>query len=124
MYLSLSPLNYMRRVGGVSALSLVLRHQIILEEDRHIFSLIFYNNNNFNAFNVPMWQCAHVLARLPSLVHLLKIPPSLYRARNKGMLILLSNSQAGPGRTVKQEQEEISRNHVQAFIPGSVLLCY
>ena len=36
------------------------------------------------------------------------------------MQILLSNSQAGPGRTVKQEQEEISRNHVQAFIPGSV----
>ena len=25
-----------------------------------------------------------------------------------------------PGRKVKQEQVEISRNHVQAFIPGSV----
>ena len=36
------------------------------------------------------------------------------------MQILLSNSQAGPGRTVKQELEVISRNHVQAFIPGSV----
>ena len=36
------------------------------------------------------------------------------------MNILLSNSQAGPGRTVKQQQEEISRNHVQAFILGSV----
>ena len=36
------------------------------------------------------------------------------------MQILLSNSHPGPGRTVKQEQEEISRNHVQAFIPGSV----
>ena len=36
------------------------------------------------------------------------------------MQILLSNSQAGPGRKVKQEQEEISRNHVQAFIPDSV----
>ena len=34
-----------------------------------------------------------------------------YRARNKGMQILLSNSQTGPGRTVKQEQEDISRNH-------------
>ena len=31
------------------------------------------------------------------------------------MQILLSNSQAGPGRTANQEQEEISRNHVQAF---------
>ena len=45
----------------------------------------------------------------------------IYRARNKSMQILLSNSQAGSGRTVKQEQEEISRNHVQAFIPGSVV---
>ena len=45
---------------------------------------------------------------------------ALYRARNKGMQILLSNSQAGPGRKSKQEQEEVSRNHVQAFIPGSV----
>ena len=44
----------------------------------------------------------------------------LYRVRNKGMQILLGNSQVGPGTTVKQEQEEISRNHVQAFIPGSV----
>ena len=43
-----------------------------------------------------------------------------YRTRNKGMQILLSNSQAGSGRTVKQEQEEISCNHGQAFIPGSV----
>ena len=29
----------------------------------------------------------------------------LYRARNKDMQILLSNSQAMPGTTVKQEQE-------------------
>ena len=39
----------------------------------------------------------------------------LYRDWLKGVQILLSNSQAGPGRKVKQEQEEISRNHVQAF---------
>ena len=39
------------------------------------------------------------------------------------MPILLSNSQAGPGRTVKQEQEEISRNHVQTFIYLSVVVC-
>ena len=38
-----------------------------------------------------------------------------YRDWLKGVQILLSNSQAGPGRTVKQEHEEISRNHVQAF---------
>ena len=40
---------------------------------------------------------------------------TLYRDRLKRVQILLSNSQAGPGRKVKQEQEEISRNHVQAF---------
>ena len=39
----------------------------------------------------------------------------VYRDRLKGVQILLSNSQAVPGRKVKQEQEEISRNHVQAF---------
>ena len=39
----------------------------------------------------------------------------LYRDWLKGVHILLSNSQAGPGRTVKQEQEEISRNHEHAF---------
>ena len=33
---------------------------------------------------------------------------------------MLSNSQAEPGRTVKQEQEEISRNHVQTFSGGSI----
>ena len=39
------------------------------------------------------------------------------------MQILLSNSQAGPGRTVKQEKDEISRNHVQAFLPGPAVCC-
>ena len=34
---------------------------------------------------------------------------AVYRDRLKGLQILLSNSQAGPGRKVKQEQEEISR---------------
>ena len=39
----------------------------------------------------------------------------MYRDRLKGVQILLNNSQAEPGRKVKQQQEEISRNHVQAF---------
>ena len=43
-----------------------------------------------------------------------------YRGENKGLFVLLSRTQAGPGRTVKQEQEEISRNHVQTFIFPSV----
>ena len=38
------------------------------------------------------------------------------------MHFLLSRTQAGPGRTVKQEQEQISRNHVQTFSRGSVLI--
>ena len=37
------------------------------------------------------------------------------------MQILLSRTQAEPGRTVKQEQDEITRNHVQTFIFPSVL---
>ena len=39
----------------------------------------------------------------------------LYRGEQKGMQILLSMTQARPGRAVKQEQEQNSRNHVQAF---------
>ena len=40
----------------------------------------------------------------------------MYRGGNKGLHVLLSRTQAGPGRTVKQEQEDISRSHVQAFV--------
>ena len=43
-----------------------------------------------------------------------------YRDRLKSMQILLSRSQAGPGRTGKQEQGQTSHNHVQAFQPISV----
>ena len=39
----------------------------------------------------------------------------MYRDRLKGMKILLSRTQAGSGRTGKQEQEQTSCNHVQAF---------
>ena len=40
----------------------------------------------------------------------------MYRGVNKGLYVLLSRTQAEPGRIVKQEQEEISRNDVQTFI--------
>ena len=43
-----------------------------------------------------------------------------YRDRLKSMQILLSITQAEPGRTGKQEQEQTSRNHIQAFLPISV----
>ena len=44
----------------------------------------------------------------------------MYRDKKKGLQILLSYSQAGPGIKAKQGQEEISRSHVQAFFLGSV----
>ena len=47
----------------------------------------------------------------------------MYRGGNKGLYVLLSRTQAGLGRTVKQKQEEISRNHVQTFISPSVYAC-
>ena len=47
-----------------------------------------------------------------------------YRAPGKSMYFLLSRTQAGPGRTVKQEQEKISRNHVQTFSGCSVHCTY
>ena len=40
------------------------------------------------------------------------------------MQILLSRAQARPGRAVKQEQDEISPNNVQALKPISVLQLY
>ena len=45
----------------------------------------------------------------------------MYRGGNKGLYVLLSRTQAGPGKTAKQEQEEISRNHEQTFICLSVV---
>ena len=45
---------------------------------------------------------------------------ALYRDRLKSMQILLSRTLAGTSGAVKQEQEENSRNHVQAFQPISV----
>ena len=43
-----------------------------------------------------------------------------YRAEKKSLQILLSSTQAGTGRKVKQEQEEISHNHVPRFFLSSV----
>ena len=45
----------------------------------------------------------------------------MYRDEIYSLQILLSRTQAGPGRTVKQEQEEISPNHVQGINLISVL---
>ena len=56
----------------------------------------------------PCFPAKRALAHMSRRLH--------YRGGNKGLHVLLSRTQAGPGRTVKQEQEEISRNHVQTFI--------
>ena len=45
---------------------------------------------------------------------------ALYRGENKGLFALLSRTQAGPGRKVKEAQEEISCNHVPRLFLGSV----
>ena len=48
----------------------------------------------------------------------------MYIDEKKSLQILLSSTQAGPGRKVKQEQEEISRNHVPRLFLGSVVYRY
>ena len=53
---------------------------------------------------------------IPALCAIKSRSSYYYRGGNKGLFVLLSRTQAGPGRTVKQEQEEMSRNHVQTFI--------
>ena len=44
----------------------------------------------------------------------------MYRVEKKSLQILLSRTQAGPGKTVKQELEEISRNHMPRLFLSSV----
>ena len=64
--------------------------------------------------DVPMTQnfvvvlCLHVRACNSAARHM-----TLYRDRLKSMQVLISRTQAG--QAVKQEQGEISRNHVQTF---------
>ena len=48
---------------------------------------------------------------------------ALYRDEIYSLQILLSRTQARPGRTVKQEQDEILPNHVQRINLISVLPC-
>ena len=48
----------------------------------------------------------------PVVVEAKELRKEIYRAEKKSLQILLSSTQAGPGRKVKQGQEEISSNHV------------
>ena len=57
------------------------------------------------------------------LAHIIKGSEFGFRCterEQKNRLILLSRTQAGPGRAVKQEQAQNSRNHLQAFWLDSV----
>ena len=46
----------------------------------------------------------------------------VYRGEKTGLQILVSYSQEGPRKKVKQGMEEISHNHVQGLFLGSVSL--
>ena len=75
-----------------------------------------------NQFRIVKGRRSHheIERRVAVVVHHVRFA-LLYRGVNKGLFVLLSRTQAEPGRTVKQEQEEVSRNHVQTFIYLSVL---
>ena len=47
---------------------------------------------------------------------------NIYKGELQGLYVLLSRTQAGPGRAIKQQQEENSRNHVKAF-SESLYIC-
>ena len=64
----------------------------------------------------PHSQCCNI----PAFFNRLETAAGLQR-RKFVCLAKQDPGEAGPGRTVKQEQEEISRNHVQTFIYLSVL---
>ena len=68
--------------------------------------------------NTSVMKEGPALQKVPDPVKSRRYAPKdtlVYRGENKGLFVLLSRTQAGPGRTVKQEQEEISRNRIQAF---------
>ena len=69
-----------------------------------------FRRHKVHIFRRAAAECVLLLLRLGRLG-----ASELYRDRLKGMQILLGRSQAGAGRTGKQEQEQTSRNHVQAF---------
>ena len=59
--------------------------------------------------------------KLSSLPLDLRFEPTLQsRGELKGVYVLLSRTQAGPCRAVKQDHNENSRKHVQAFKWSSV----
>ena len=72
-------------------------------------------NNSLLTVNI---RASALVQRLSNPI---RSPGIEYRAEKKSLQILLSSTQAGPGRKVKQEQEGISRNHVPRLFLGSVV---
>ena len=108
-YLDVEPrLRLVRPVGGEdgdAAPAVVVHHALVVVPEDVPAVLLHYRVTHHVDSNLPLTskQKLHFSMK------------SMYRDRLKGMQILLSRTQAGAGRTGKQEQEQTSRNHVQAF---------
>ena len=76
-----------------------------------VFIPLYFTNGveQLSSFRWQPFQCRQKVARSAAR----SIFVGIYRDEIYSLQILLSRTQAGPGRTVKQEQEEISPNHVQ-----------
>ena len=73
------------------------------------------SNSSRARADIRMKENEHSTSSTSTYLIVVSVVERVYRDRLKGVHILLSKSQAGPGRKVKQELQEISRNHVQAF---------
>ena len=91
------------RWGKILSLSEYMNSRLSLSLSDNNLGLFIYAN----MYNPWVWVASQVLL-------------TLCRAEKKSLQILLSSTQAGPGRNVKQEQEEISRNHIQRLFLSSV----
>ena len=78
-------------------------------------AIIHHANREYEAFWTMKVHSPHCGLKERFLLWYETFREGMYRERLKGMQILQSGTQAGPGRTGKQEQEEISPNHVQTF---------
>ena len=73
-----------------------------------------------NGTDTPTTIIVNLYIRSFAKIDDVKMVRMTYRAEKKSWQILLSRTQVGPGRKVKEEQEEISRNHVPRLFLGSV----
>ena len=62
-----------------------------------------------------MWVMTYDVNFMQKVAPRTQLHMNTYRGELKGLYVLLNRTQAGQGRAVKHEQDENSRNHVQAF---------